>query len=210
MRRSQELVDDHSTVFRDVIFIIALVFILMWLIAIFHINPEAEVADETIEPPGAVLVNIFWKNGLDSDVDLWVKGPKDKRGIGYSNKSGLNFNLLRDDLGNIGDITDLNFENAYTRGISPGEYIINVHMFSNRSKVWPMTVTVLVTLKSPSTGKVKDIANVEVELHKNGDEITAIRFNIDEDGVVSDVNNIQKPLRNGNGGNRYNGSAWSM
>ena len=211
MRRlNQELVDDHSTVFRDVIFIIALVFILMWLVALFHINPEAETEDKVIEPPGSVLVNIFWQDGLDSDVDLWVKGPKDKRGIGYSNKSGVNFNLLRDDLGNISDVTDLNFENAYTRGISPGEYIVNVHMFSNRSPVWPIKVKILVTLKSPSTGKVKDIGSVEVELRKNGEEITAIRFTLDEDGKVSDVNHVFKGLRSADTSNRYAFPGWVM
>lgn len=203
---NRELVDDHSTVFRDVIFIIALVFILMWLVALFHINPVAETKEEAMEPPGSVLVNIFWQDKLDTDVDLWVKGPKDKKGIGYSNKSGVNFNLLRDDLGNLSDITELNFENAYTRGISPGEYTVNVHMFSNRAPVWPIKVRVLVTLKHPVTGKVKDIGSVEVELTKNGEEITAIRFTLDEEGNVSNVNRIFKKLRNGFGGNRYGGS----
>lgn len=182
----------------------------MWLIAIFHINPVAETKEKVMEPPGSVLVNIFWQDGLDTDVDLWVKGPKDKRGIGYSNKSGVNFNLLRDDLGNISDVTDLNFENAYTRGISPGEYIINVHMFANRTSVWPIKVKILVTLKSPTTGKIKDIGSVEIELRKNGEEITAIRFTLDEEGNVSNVNNIMKKLRSGDIGNRYGPSNWHM
>lgn len=196
---NQSIVDDHSTVFRDVIFIIALVFILMWLIAILHINPEAEDSEKIIEPPGTVLVNIFWQSGIDADVDLWVKGPKDKRGIGYSNKSGINFNLLRDDLGNIGDVTQLNFENAYTRGLSPGEYIINLHMFSNRTRPrsWPITVTVVISIKiDNSYNSIKDIANLTIDLNSQKEEVTAIRFTLDKNGNVSNVNNLFKGLRN--------------
>jgi hypothetical protein len=39
------------------------------------------------------------------------------------------FNLLRDDLGKAQDLTDNNYEVACSRGLPPGEYVVNVHMY---------------------------------------------------------------------------------
>ena len=176
----------------------------MFLIAALHINPIAEEKEEdaAIAPPGNVIVNIFWPDGKNIDVDLWVKGPDDDRPVGYSNRAGETFNLLRDDLGNVNDITQRNFENAYTRGLPEGEYIINVHMFSHKERVkeWPVEVEVVVTVMSPDQdkGSPKEIANVKVFLTRNGEEITAVRFKIDENNkVVPDsINQVQKKLHN--------------
>ena len=43
--------------------------------------------------------------------------------VGYSNKGGLFFNLLRDDLGKYKDNSPINYEVSYSRGISEG----NIH-----------------------------------------------------------------------------------
>ena len=40
--------------------------------------------------------------------------------VGYSNKGGLFFNLLRDDLGIYKDNSPVNYEVSYSRGISKG------------------------------------------------------------------------------------------
>ena len=56
--------------------------------------------------PGNVIIEAQWADKLDADVDLWVQAPGDVP-VGYSNKSGAVFNLLRDDLGRAHDITDL-------------------------------------------------------------------------------------------------------
>ena len=65
---------------------------------------------------------------LKSVVDLWVKAPDDIP-VGYSNRGGLFFNLLRDDLGVYKDPTPINYEVAYSRGINPGEHIVNLHLY---------------------------------------------------------------------------------
>ncbi len=175
-------------------------FVILFLIAVLHVNPVAEPNQEEMSPPGNIIVNIFWQDDINVDVDLWVKGPKDIRPIGYSNRAGRTFNLLRDDLGTVNDDTEMNFENAYSRGIPDGEYIINVHMFSNkqRPQEWPVTVKVIVTLMKPGNDKSAktEIFIGNVDLAKHSEEITVVRFEINNKKVVPEsVNSIQQNLR---------------
>ncbi len=193
--------DDSGTTFRDVIFILMITFIILFLIAVMHINPIAKPKEEQITPPGNVIVNIFWEDGLNIDVDLWVLGPEDDRPVGYSNRAGGTFNLLRDDLGSTNDITERNFENAYTRGLPEGEYIINVHMFANKEKEknWPVEVEIVVTVMETNQDKSSpnEVAVAMIPLARNGEELTAVRFKIDKNHKViqESINQVQKKLR---------------
>jgi hypothetical protein len=78
------------------------------LIVLQAIDAAAIVAkgSETdgVTAPGNVAVEMQWPDKLDADVDLWVQAPGDAP-VGYSNKSGRVFNLLRDDLGKAQDMT---------------------------------------------------------------------------------------------------------
>ena len=78
------------------------------------------------------MVEANWPPDMDSDVDLWVQAPGDMP-VGYSNKGGAVFNLLRDDLGQQLDLSGLNYESSYSRGIVPGEYTVNLHLYRNRA-----------------------------------------------------------------------------
>ncbi len=193
--------DDSGTIFRDVVFLLMITFVILFLIAVMHINPIAQPKEEQITPPGNVIVNIFWEDGLNIDVDLWVLGPEDDRPVGYSNRAGGTFNLLRDDLGSANDITERNFENAYTRGLPEGEYIINVHMFSNKEKEknWPVEVEVVVTVMETNQDKSSpnEVAVATIPLSRNGEELTAVRFKIDKNHKViqESINQVQKKLR---------------
>lgn len=192
--------DDTGTIFRDVIFLLMFTFVVLFLIAVMHINPDANKKPEETSPPGNVVVNVFWENGKNIDVDLWVMGPKDRTPVGYSNRAGKTFNLLRDDLGTYNDETGLNYENAYSRGIPDGEYIINVHMFQNKElkKVWPVEVYVEVSIMAPENSKnAKTVVySGKVKLERQNDEVTVVRFNIKNKQLVKgSINQIQKKLR---------------
>jgi hypothetical protein len=54
-------------------------------------------------------------------VDLWVQAPGDVP-VGYSNESGVIFNLVRDDLGKGSDPNSMNYEIAYGRGHWPEKH----------------------------------------------------------------------------------------
>ena len=116
--------DAGETVFRDVIFLGLAGFVAIVLVLLPHLAKPGEQAAKDSLPPGQVIVETRWADDRDADVDLWVQAPGDVP-VGYSNKGGAAFNLLRDDLGNRVDATEMNYEIAYSRGILPGEYTVN-------------------------------------------------------------------------------------
>ena len=197
-----DLFDDggQDTVFRDVIFLALAGFVAMVLLLLPHLNPPAE-AQAAVPSPGNVIVELHWPNGTDADVDLWVQAPGDMP-VGYSNKGGLIFNLLRDDLGLQGDVTKLNYEVSYSRGVPAGEYVINVHLYRHKEGPMPIPAVVVVSVKPKPSVSARRILVTEVPMEREGQETTAFRFVLDEDGVLvpGSVHDLPKALRSGKGG----------
>jgi hypothetical protein len=194
-----EAEDDSDVVFRDVITLALLGFVALVIIMLPHINPPLKKDEaKSIDPPGNVIVEARWDDGVDADIDLWVQGPEDVP-VGYSNLSGQLFSLLRDDIGKRNDASELNYENTYSRGIRPGEYIVNLHMYFNRASTWPIKAKVLVSLvKTRGTSRyTEQILVSDVNLTRLGEEKTVFRFKLDKDGnlVKSSVNAAEKLLR---------------
>ena len=155
----RESFDDggDGTVFRDVIMLALLGFVTIVVLLLPHLNPPT-LADAEVIAPGNVIVEVRWADGLNADVDLWVQAPGDPP-VGYSNKGGRIFNLLRDDLGGSGDETDLNYEVAFTRGIPSGDYTINLHLYRNPSGQFPVEAEISVSVRSTAGGRVLKIAS---------------------------------------------------
>ncbi len=189
--------DCHDTVFRDVIFLALAGFVAVVLLLLPHIHPPAE-AEAAVPSPGNVIVEIRWPNHVDADVDLWVQAPGDTP-VGYSNKGGRIFNLLRDDLGLRGDVTQLNYEVSYSRGVPTGEYTVNIHLYRLAGGVVPVPVTIAVSVKHEAMASARQVLATKLELRYEGDELTAFRFVLDEDGrvVSGSVHDLPKPLRSG-------------
>ena len=188
--------DDGDTVFRDVIMLALAGFVAMVILILPHLNPPGETAEETTQPPGNVIVEVRWPDELDSDVDLWVEAPGDIP-VGYSNKGGAIFNLLRDDLGKRADATGLNYEISFSRGIPAGEYTINVHLYRNASNVVPIPVTVVTSVKRSPKESARQLLASKVELVREGEEVTVYRFRLSEDGslVPGSVHSLSRNLR---------------
>jgi hypothetical protein len=189
--------DVNGTVFRDVITLALCGFVAVVILLLPHLNPKQEAqAAVASTVPGNVMVEARWADELDTDVDLWVQAPGDVP-VGYSNKSGVIFNLLRDDLGRNADPTQLNYEVSYSRGVPPGEYAINLHMYRNKSKVSPVKVTVVTSVKRPNAESAKQILTSSVDLMAENQETTVYRFKLTEAGelVPGSVNSLPKPLR---------------
>ncbi|HEY0835546.1 MAG TPA: hypothetical protein VGE72_16710 [Azospirillum sp.] len=190
--------DSTGTVFRDMITLALAGFVCMVLLMLPHINPKGKegtgVADA--EPPGNVIVEARWDDKLRTDVDLWVQAPGDVP-VGYSNKSGLIFNLLRDDLGSYADPTEVNFETSFSRGIPPGEYAINIHLFRNLESAYPVWVRVVARVKRENESGAATLAATRVRLDHEGQEVTAFRFKLNEQGelVPGSLNALHKQLR---------------
>ncbi len=191
-----EASDDESTVFRDVVMLALAGFVSLVLLMLPHINPKAEAAADQSEPPGNVIVEVRWPDSIGSDVDLWVQAPGDVP-VGYSNKGGALFNLLRDDLGDVMDATGLNYEIAYSRGLAPGEYTVNLHLYRDSAHVVPIPVTVVVSAKGDQDVSARQLLSTRIELTREGEELTALRFRLDAAGNLEQgsVHSLYKPLR---------------
>ena len=187
--------DSGSTVYRDVIFLALAGFVAMVLLLLPHLNPPA-TADEGTPAPGNVIIEISWANQTDADVDLWVEAPGDVP-VGYSNKGGLIFNLLRDDLGGQSDVTEINYEVSYSRGVPAGEYTVNIHLYRDLSGHLPLPVSVSVSVKPTAQVSAKRILTTRIDLLHQGQEITAFRFSLDKKGglVTGSVHDLPRALR---------------
>ncbi|MDX1422140.1 MAG: hypothetical protein R3322_03315 [Kiloniellales bacterium] len=187
----------HDTVFRDVIFLALAGFVAVVLLLLPHLHPPKE-AEAAIRSPGNVIVEIRWPDDFDADVDLWVQAPGDTP-VGYSNKGGTFFNLLRDDLGQRGDTTELNYEISYSRGVPEGEYVVNVHLYRNTGGYLTVPVTVAVSLKANTNESARRLLATKLLLEFEGEERTAFRFTLDDQGRLlrESVHDLPKPLRSG-------------
>ncbi len=180
--------------FRDMLFLLVFAYLVIGAVALAHVRKQQEETSGAT-PPGAVIVDLRWDEKVDADVDLWVEGPGDVP-VGYSNKAGMIFNLLRDDLGHSGDPNSMNYEVAYGRGRWPGEYTVNAHLYRSADSRLPVKVMAKVDMQTRE-GQVKNLMQSAVELTHVGQEATIFRFRLDDKGelVQGSLNRLHKELR---------------
>jgi hypothetical protein len=189
--------DDADIVFRDLIMLTLSGFVTIAVLLLPHIGESrAKTASESAAPPGNVMIEARWPDNLDTDVDLWVQAPGDVP-VGYSNKGGAVFNLLRDDLGEIANATRMNYEVSYARGLPAGEYTVNLHLYRNSTHAGRVPVTVVASVKRSPQESSRQILASTVELTREGQELTVFRFRLDGSGdlVAGSVSTLQRPLR---------------
>ena len=157
-----------------------------------------EGAANSVRMEGEYAVTVRWDDKSDDDIDTYVMDP-DGHLVCYRRKEDGLMHLDRDDLGKENDLTRgpdgqatqlyKNEEHVIIRGIVPGEYIVNVHMF-DKYEPEPRAVTV-------ELSKIKDgtiIIQKEVILEQYGSERTAFRFTLNAEGVITELNELQRKL----------------
>lgn len=179
----------------------ALIFIILFILVLAFMGypkkPEEAKKDAFIQMPGNIMIWIRWPDYVDVDVDLWARAPGD-RPVGYSNRAGDTFNLLRDDLGNSRDSTKLNYEVIFGRDMPNGRYTVNVHLFRNGSQLTevPVDADVFISYGSRSVG----VAKKKVVLKQVGQEITIANFVLENGKLVGKPGDAYTPLRSATGG----------
>lgn len=182
--------------FTDLLFNALLGFVVMFVLAFLLINPIARTG--AVDPKAEFLITLTWPDGRREDVDLYVEDPAGNLVWFRAREAGL-MHLDRDDLGRSNDVilvdgqevlNPLNQEVVSVRGILPGEYVVNVHLYrAIGSEGVPATVKV-----EKLNPKVQVVFYGAVELLRQGDEQTAVRFSVAPDGRAHDVNRLPKAL----------------
>jgi hypothetical protein len=193
----------HSDIgvgFTDLLFNALLGFVVMFILAYLLINPIARTG--VVDSKAEFLITLTWPDGRPEDVDLYVADPADNLVWFRQREAGL-MHLDRDDLGQRNDFVDvagrrianpLNQEIVSIRGIVPGEFVVNVHLYRGHDG-GAVPATIKVEKLNP---KVELVFYDTVTLLAQGDERTAVRFALGADGRVRDVNRLAKaivPLR---------------
>lgn len=185
-----------SLSFLDLLFNTVLCFAALFALSFILINPSKQ--DKNVEVKAEFIITVTWPNDLNNDVDTYVEDPQGRLVAFMRREEGL-MHLDRDDVGKFNDILSTPFgdveynenrEVVTLRGTIEGEYVVNVHMYMQRSQESPTPVRIQLDKINPfQIVTVKDVV-----LDITGSEKTAFRFTVDKEGKVSDINHLPKTL----------------
>jgi hypothetical protein len=147
---------------------------------------KKEETDDIAHKTGSVAVFCFWADGIDADVDIHTLSP-DGVHMFYQRPQTRVWSMMRDDLGKIEDPGERNFENAATRGLDPGKYVVNVHAYRAAFELYPIEVDCeIVVTPAEKVGRGEPTRRIKnkVLLRALGDEQTIASFIIDHSGKL--------------------------
>ena len=182
--------------FLDLLFNSMLIFAFLFLIAIVFISPPADLGN--VELKAEYIVSVKWADNSADDVDTWVQDPNG-RVLWFRNTDTGFMHLDRDDRGLQNDTiivngreiaNPLNQEIVTIRKLIPGEYVVNLHYYKSNSDS-PVTAEVSVSKVNPS---LEIVYYDKVVLQRAGDEATAVRFSLDKEGEVRNLNTLPRQL----------------
>jgi hypothetical protein len=189
---------ESPTAFFDLLFNILCCFVVLFSLA-FILMSEENKAENKVESTAEFLITVTWPDKCGDDVDTYVEDPLGNL-VSFSRREEGLMHLDRDDLGNNNDVikaedgttyqVDENKEVVTVRGIIPGEYVATAHMYFKRTDT-DTPVNIKLEKINP---RLSVVTMEEVVLQNHKDEKTAFRFTIDEEGIVTDTNRLEKRL----------------
>jgi len=172
----------------------------LFFLALLAMNPEARSGK--IESKAEFIMTMNWPDDHPDDIDLYVEDPLGNIAWYHQREAGF-LVLDRDDRGAMNDSIIVNGrkisspirqEIVSIRVIVPGEYTVNVNYyvkyFANTPLV-PVPVAVKVEKLNPTVEIIYADATI---LDRVGQEKTAVRFRVADDGSVTDVYHDEKSL----------------
>jgi len=168
----------------------------LFFLALLVMNPEAKQGK--IDTKAEFIVTVTWPDNHPDDIDLYVEDPLGNIVWYHTREAGFMV-LDRDDRGGINNSIIVNGKRIFSpireetvsiRGIVAGEYTVNVQYYL-ASQHDPVPVSVKVEKINPM---VEVIHYNTVMLAHAGQEKTALRFKVAEDGSVTDISHAEKSL----------------
>lgn len=184
--------------------------LVLFLLTSLLIQPSKKVVQEGAKKDAELIIQMEWPPDRDCDVDIWTRDPA-KHIASYQNKNVGLMNLERDDLGKRGDfilgpngetvVNPKNEEVVSFRGLLPGTYTVNLHLYTcltaeNTHSVVgsvltePLPVNITIIKLNP---QYKVVDNRIVNLVSVWEEKTVYSFTIDAAGNVSNFDDT--PVR---------------
>jgi hypothetical protein len=168
----------------------------LFFLALLAISPDSK--EGKIDSKAEFLITMDWPDNHPDDLDLFVQDPLGNIAWYRHREAGF-LTLDRDDRGGMNDFIVVNGrkiaspireEIVTVRGIVRGEYTVNVSHFQATTGQ-PVEVTVKVQKLNPTAQVIFDD---KVIVNHTGDEKTAVRFKLDAEGKVIDVQRRPKSL----------------
>jgi hypothetical protein len=168
----------------------------MFFLAYLAINSEAKQGN--IDTKARMLVTVSWPDNHPDDIDTYVEDPQGNIVWYHVMEAGM-MSLDRDDRGDYKNMILVNGktirnpirqEIVQMRALIPGEYVVNIHHYLATTPD-PVPVSVTVEKINP---KVEIVYYDRLFLDHTGDEKTAVRFTVSEDGKITDINTRPKSL----------------
>lgn len=186
--------DDTETAILNFALTFAKALLVFCVVMFIMISPDQKKNDG-IKPKMEYMLTISWPGTLDYDVDTWIRDP-DGKVVWYGNKQADFLNLERDDMGKSRNtvvidgkpvVAENNEELVAIRGFKPGEYIVNVHLYSAERKyneglpVPAFPVTLTITKMNPT---VKEVYKMKVQVEYVRQEVHIVRFTLTSEGEM--------------------------
>ena len=162
----------------------------LFFIALLAMNPEAKQGK--IDTKAEFIITMGWPDNHPDDIDLYTEDPLGNI-VWYHEREAGFMVLDRDDRGGVNNsimvngrkvMSPIRQETVSIRGIVAGEYTVNVnHYLATTGK--PVPVSVKVEKVNPT---VEVVYYDTINLDHTGEEETAVRFRIADNGSVVDVN----------------------
>ncbi|SVB63146.1 uncharacterized protein METZ01_LOCUS216000 [marine metagenome] len=165
-------------------------FVVLFVLALLLINPITKKSD--IPSKAEIMLTLEWDSEVADDIDIWVLGPVMGAPISFQNKHSGYMHLDRDDLGRSSDvmmidgektIIKINREVVTLRGIAPGDYYINIHVYHKNKETGPTKYTITLLDVNP----YKEVYVMQGELHNRGDIVRLPGFTLNEEGEITDI-----------------------
>lgn len=178
--------------FIDLLFNSLLGFSFLFLVSLIFINPIADRAK--VEKQAEYIITATWPQNLADDIDLWMRAPTGHT-VSYLKKEVAWLHLERDDRGEINDtlmidgkqeIHPINQEIITIRKRYAGEYIVNLYYYTAKSRK-AIPVDIRIDRINP---KYETVYRKTINLNKQDEETTAVRFTIKPDGSVHKINQL--------------------
>lgn len=187
----------NPTTFHDLLLNSLLGFVLLFTVALLLINPTNKKAD--IETKAEFVITVTWEKGNPCDIDTWLEDPIGNIAHFRQKDVGL-MHLDRDDLGSSNDtvyVNGIKIEYPYNqeltsiRGFIPGEWVLNVHLYSKHDYSGSADVIVRIDKLNPYN---RTIFVKKVTLNNTGEEVTITRFTMTADGEILKWDDLPKKL----------------